>query len=306
MKKQNILIGVAASTLLLSGCGFLNNSNNEQPKQSNTQSANQNDKSSKPNTQENESENNQTEQSNASQQNENKGYIYPKNTKEYYAQIMLTSFGDYDQLPLAEMKYTPVDMSGQAIFPYDPDASARYPDGVIRLRTTGIAHTIFKDNNDGTVTIYDGIPAHFTEEKWFDKNYSLQETQRILSSARTLPINTNLPKADIEYVASIITQDTPQSYNGPASSNTGTSNSASSSSSSPSSTKVTRSNVIDLVEDYEGHLLDTSTYTFKEPEQMPDGRWGFSILDKAGNLVGSYIIDTDGTVTKYDEKGQPV
>lgn len=31
--------------------------------------------------------------------------------------------------------------------------------------------------------------------------------------------------------------------------------------------KVTRANVIDKVEDYEGHKLDTSTYTYKEPEQ---------------------------------------
>ncbi|PNZ80127.1 zinc ribbon domain-containing protein [Staphylococcus microti] len=70
--------------------------------------------------------------------------------------------------------------------------------------------------------------------------------------------------------------------------------------------RVTRSNVIDLVEDYEGHYLDTSTYTFKEPEQRADGSWGFSILYKSsGRLAGSYIVDPDGTVTKYDEKGRP-
>ena len=63
--------------------------------------------------------------------------------------------------------------------------------------------------------------------------------------------------------------------------------------------------MIDLVEDYEGHYLDTSTYTFKEPEQRADGSWGFSILYKSGRLAGSYIVDSDGTVTKYDEKGRP-
>lgn len=36
------------------------------------------------------------------------------------------------------------------------------------------------------------------------------------------------------------------------------------------------------------------------------GGWGFSILDKQGNLVGSYIIDSDGDVTKYDEHGDEV
>lgn len=76
-----------------------------------------------------------------------------------------------------------------------------------------------------------------------------------------------------------------------------------SSSSSSSSIKVTRENVIDLVEDYEGHLLDTDTYTYKEPAQLSDGSWGFSFLDKAGNLAGSYIVSKDGVVTKYDEKG---
>lgn len=70
-------------------------------------------------------------------------------------------------------------------------------------------------------------------------------------------------------------------------------------------TRVTRSNVIDLVEQYEGHYLDTDTYTFKEPEQRADGSWGFSILYKSGRLAGSYIVDSDGTVTKYDEKGRP-
>lgn len=39
---------------------------------------------------------------------------------------------------------------------------------------------------------------------------------------------------------------------------------------------------------------------------MEDGRWGFSFEDKDGNLAGSYIIDSDGTVTKYDEDGEEI
>ncbi|MCI2901815.1 hypothetical protein [Staphylococcus hominis] len=76
--------------------------------------------------------------------------------------------------------------------------------------------------------------------------------------------------------------------------------------SSSSTEKVTRTNVIDKVEDYEGHQLDTDTYTYKEPEQDENGDWGFSILDKNGDLVGSYIVTSDGIVTKYDEHGDPI
>lgn len=71
------------------------------------------------------------------------------------------------------------------------------------------------------------------------------------------------------------------------------------------SSEVTRENVIDKVEDYEGHTLDTEQYTYKEPEQSANGEWGFSFTDKDGDLAGSYIIDPDGFVTKYDEDGEP-
>lgn len=66
---------------------------------------------------------------------------------------------------------------------------------------------------------------------------------------------------------------------------------------------VTRSNVIDFVEDYEGQTLDTDTYTFKEPEQRSDNTWGFAFYTKDGELAGSYIVDQDGIVTKFDEDG---
>lgn len=72
------------------------------------------------------------------------------------------------------------------------------------------------------------------------------------------------------------------------------------------SEKVTRENVIDKVESYEGETLDTDKYTFKEPEKTDEGKWGFSFEDKDGNLAGSYIIDDDGKVTEYDEDGEEV
>jgi len=74
---------------------------------------------------------------------------------------------------------------------------------------------------------------------------------------------------------------------------------------SSSEEKVTRENVIDKVESYEGSALDTDNYTYKEPEKTEDG-WGFSFTDKDGELAGSYTIDEDGYVTEYDEDGEEV
>lgn len=75
--------------------------------------------------------------------------------------------------------------------------------------------------------------------------------------------------------------------------------------SSSSHDEVTRDNVIDKVESFEGHLLDTDEYTFKEPEKTGGG-WGFSYTDKDGDLAGSYKIDSDGYVRKYDEHGDEI
>ncbi|RAA65321.1 zinc ribbon domain-containing protein, partial [Burkholderia multivorans] len=69
--------------------------------------------------------------------------------------------------------------------------------------------------------------------------------------------------------------------------------------------KVTRENVIDVVESFEGSTLDTDTYTYKEPEKDGDD-WGFSFTDKDGDLAGSYIIEPDKYVTKYDEDGEEI
>lgn len=77
-----------------------------------------------------------------------------------------------------------------------------------------------------------------------------------------------------------------------------------SSESDSSEENVTRNNVIDYVEEYEGEPLDTEIYTYKEPEKNEDGEWGFSFTDKDGELAGSYIVDKNGNVTKYDEDGE--
>ncbi|UXR78455.1 MULTISPECIES: hypothetical protein [unclassified Staphylococcus] len=309
MKKQNMFIGVVASTMLLAGCGFLNN-NSEKPSQSETQTTSQKDKEKTQQDQnkKNETQNNsETEKNNTTKNNEaqqSKGsstdHVYQKNTREYYAQIWLSVRNDIDSFDDLSLSYGVYDRSGESVNYNNADASATFPQGTMQLMPTPTAggSITFKDNGDGTITVYD-VPTKFQDLQWIeDDNYSLSETQKMINSGQTYPIK-NVSQSDIDFVAEHIENSTPISSGTKSSSNA-------SSSSSSSSTTVTRNNVIDLVEDYEGHMLDTDTYTYKEPEQMSDGRWGFSILDKAGNLKGSYIIDTDGTVTKYDEKGQPV
>ena len=77
----------------------------------------------------------------------------------------------------------------------------------------------------------------------------------------------NALDSDIEKVASYITSDTPRQPEHYDSSNSDDSSSEDSDSSSSDET-VTRDNVIDKVEEYEGHTLDTDTYTYKEPEKI--------------------------------------
>ncbi|MHD0396406.1 TcaA second domain-containing protein [Staphylococcus simulans] len=69
--------------------------------------------------------------------------------------------------------------------------------------------------------------------------------------------------------------------------------------------KVSRDNVIDVVESFEGSSLDTDAYTYKEPEKDGDD-WGFSYTDKDGDLAGSYIVEPDKYVIKYDEDGDEI
>ena len=224
-----------------------------------------------------------------------------KNTKEYFAKIWLTARNDADDIFYEEdHTYEPVDMSGEPINPYNEDASEVYPEGTVVLSpsVTALGHITFKDNNDGTVTFYD-VPSHFQDHRWTEDGYSKQETARILKNGQTKKIK-NALDSDIEKVASYITSDTPRQPEHYDSSNSDDSSSEDSDSSSSDET-VTRDNVIDKVEEYEGHTLDTDTYTYKEPEKNSDGDWGFSFTDKDGELAGSYIVTSDGSVTKYDE-----
>ena len=227
-----------------------------------------------------------------------------KNTKEYFAKIWLTARNDADEIFNGEdHTYEPVDMSGEPINPYNEDASEVYPEGTIVLSpsVTALGHITFKDNNDGTVTFYD-VPSHFQDHRWIEDGYSKQETARILNNGQTKKLK-NASDSEIEKVASHITSETARQPEDFDSSNSEDSSSEDNDKSSSDET-VTRDNVIDKVEAYEGHTLDTDTYTYKEPEKNADGDWGFSFTDKNGELAGSYIVTSDGSVTKYDENGE--
>lgn len=230
-----------------------------------------------------------------------------KNSKEYFARVWLTARNDVDNIFKEDsMNYTPIDMSGEPINPYNKEASKVYPDGTILLSPSYmyLGHVIFKDNGDGTVTFYD-VPSHFQDRRWDEDDYTKNETTRILNNGETKQL-VNPSEAKLDEVANHITSDTPEQPEEFDTDTESSSDDTSSEKDTSSDEKVTRANVIDKVEDYEGHQLDTETYTYKEPEQDENGDWGFSILDKNGDLVGSYIVTSDGIVTKYDEHGDPI
>lgn len=230
-----------------------------------------------------------------------------KNSKEYFARVWLTARNDVDNIFKEDsMNYTPIDMSGEPINPYNKEASKVYPDGTILLSPSYmyLGHVIFKDNGDGTVTFYD-VPSHFQDRRWDEDDYTKNETTRILNNGETKQL-ANPSEAKLDEVANHITSDTPEQPEEFDTDTESSSDDTSSEKDTSSDEKVTRANVIDKVEDYEGHQLDTDTYTYKEPEQDENGDWGFSILDKNGDLVGSYIVTSDGVVTKYDEHGDPI
>lgn len=137
--------------------------------------------------------------------------------------------------------------------------------------------------------------------RWMDDDYSRKESQRILNNGDVYKLK-HPSQSQIDKYAALFTN-----LNG----NDGYAHTTkpkddSSDDSSDHSTKVTRSNVIDKVEEYEGHALNTDKYIFKEPEKTDSGNWGFSYTDKAGKLRGSYIIDEDGNVTKFNEDGEEI
>lgn len=215
------------------------------------------------------------------------------NSNEYYAKVWLTALPSYrdsgDSEMDAELEHQNIE--GDLLNPYNEENTVKYPKGVQRLAGTPTAagQVIYKNNGDGTISIYD-VPSHFHDERWLeDDDYSQRKSEDIINNPKVVKLY-NASNDEIEQTVEL--------FDG--------SNSNDDSNSEDSSEKVTRENVIDKVESYEGSTLDTDTYTYKEPEKTDDGKWGFSFEDKEGNLAGSYIIDDDGEVTEYNEDGDKV
>lgn len=215
------------------------------------------------------------------------------NSNEYYAKVWLTALPSYRDAGDSEMdaELEHQNIEGDLLNPYNEENTVKYPKGVQRLAGTPTAagQVVYKNNGDGTISIYD-VPSHFHDERWLeDDDYSQRKSEDIINNPKVVKLY-NASNDEIE--------QTVEMFDG--------SNSNDDSNSEDSSEKVTRENVIDKVESYEGSTLDTDTYTYKEPEKTDDGKWGFSFEDKEGNLAGSYIIDDDGEVTEYNEDGDKV
>ena len=71
-------------------------------------------------------------------------------------------------------------------------------------------------------------------------------------------------------------------------------------------TVITRDNVFDAVEAFEGiDKVDTDETVWKEPEKHGD-KFGFSYTSKDGELLGSYNVSEDGYVESFDEEGKKI
>lgn len=279
MKFKYIATGLIVATLGLSACDInINTGSGGDSKNSNKQGHNNNNSNQSSSNNSTSSDNQNTESTNSPQ---------------HYAKVWLSVIGNNNNIDDTEISHK--DISGEVLNPYNENASATFPNGTQALygSPTAAGQVIYKDNNDGTIDVYD-VPSHFQDKRWDEDEYSKNESNRILNNPKTINLK-NISQSEIDNVTSIISE----------SSGSSDSSNNDDSSSDDNSDKVTRDNVIDKVEDYEGQQLDTSQYTYKEPEQSDNGDWGFSFTDKDGDLAGSYIVDQDGNVTKYDEDGEP-
>lgn len=283
---------VAASALLvsmvLSACDININTGSSNDSKSSKESSSSSD-SKKNNNNNQSSNNNSSSSSDSNHNNEN------TDSNEHYAKVWVSVIEDSGGT--ADSSNTEIgheDVSGKALNPYNKSASAKFPNGTQLLSGTPMSagQVVYKDNNDGTVTVYN-VPSHFQDKGWDEDGYTERESNRILDNPKTVKLQ-DLSQSEINAWTNVISETSGYGDFG-----------SDDSDNDDSSDEVTRDNVIDKVEDYEGHTLDTSKYDYKEPEKNDDSEWGFSFTDKDGNLAGSYIIDQDGDVTKYDENGDP-
>ena len=276
------------TTLLVSGCSLGDSNDNK----GSSKVSDDNHQSSKKN---NESQHkgisNEDNNINSEQQN-----TY---SDTYYSKVWLTALDSYrnnNDIQFDDLKIQHADASGKLLDPYHPKESARFPEGteLLSASVSAAGAVFYKNNGDGTITIYN-FPSQF-QGSWRSADYSKKESQRIIDEAQTVKLY-DASDSEINQISVLMSSES-TSYGDPTDTKSNSENDD-----HLDNLIVTRSNVIDLVEEYEGHKLDTSMYTYKEPEKGSDGNWGFTFTDKDGHLAGSYIIDQDGVVTKYDGNG---
>ncbi|MEL0537445.1 hypothetical protein [Staphylococcus debuckii] len=328
MKFRYLGAGLLASTLLLTACGQGDKSedtksesksdsgsksdgsgfSNSSKKEDNSSNSSSESKS------ENHSDSDSEKENSKSSSSENED----TNSPQYLAKVWaaaLPGYRDTGRGQFDDITITHYDVSGNVLNPYNANHSVKYPEGTQTLSgsPTAAGSVVYSNNGDGTVNVYN-VPSHFQDHRWDEADYSQSESERIMNNPKVVKLYDGNQSA-LDAIASKIEErghldEDVVSYNGNESSSdsndSDSSSDDSSSDDSSSSEEVTRENVIDKVEEYEGHNLDTSTYTYKEPEQKSDGSWGFSFDDKEGNLAGSYVVDPDGNVTEYDADGNEV
>ena len=288
MKKHYLAIGAITATTLLAGCdlGDMIGLNNSSEKSEHTTS--QSNQSSNKNTSDNHKNNNQQENKtnsnvdNLSQAEKVALALNDPSVSDYAINANELRNHSYLEQGNVSKIHKNIDTYKLASMDYPINGS---PSGMVFYSASpsrGAFVTVIGVSNDKVLVA----------GTQYDANY-----QQLRDNGKELDVSTLYDKynnSDYEEIAKqIVFAGSQRSLN-------------TDSDESSSTEKVTRANVIDKVEDYEGHQLDTETYTYKEPEQDENGDWGFSILDKNGDLVGSYIVTSDGIVTKYDEHGDPI
>ncbi|WP_105994074.1 hypothetical protein [Staphylococcus simulans] len=296
MKLRIFVTTLTATTLLLAGCG---NQSNNQAKQDNTKQTQTSNEQTK-------QDNNQTQ----SEQNSNKGSHNHQQEKD----VSQLSNNEKVALALCEPTDKPIAITANELLNHSyrflgPGSDEQRPIDSYQLHKADSSQVsdvpndttvyVASPSNSNGVTIF----AVSTDQVIISGAQSESSYQKLVNEPYAVTYNLKDlyqkygHNHEFEKVANLIKiSEAPRTANNPQPS--------SEDSNSDSGETVTRDNVIDKVEEYEGHTLDTSTYTYKEPEQMGDGRWGFSILDKSGDLAGSYIVNSDGSVEKYDADGE--
>lgn len=100
------------------------------------------------------------------------------------AKVWLTGLPDYQNKDVPKgFGINVQDKSGQPVNPVNPDSSAKYPQGTKALYGNANidGHVVYKDNGDGTITIYDA-PMHFSGPDWANADYNKTETQKIIDN----------------------------------------------------------------------------------------------------------------------------